>query len=222
MLDQKGEDVELADVPCIHGVGVELVHVENVGRVRDVLQPVLHHTEHLVRTFEGRFHGGGVVVIALELRDRNHAQRRRRHDIFVRIHQQLLDRVGGEVVARHVVEALCARVRPAQLDAERLPPPERNLGLRRDIPRGLRPALVRGHDLHRLPGEHLFELGDRHRDIGVLCKDRPGDGERHERQVREADRAHCVFQDGYASGETIPANRREPIFWGSARNHSRR
>ena len=62
MLDQVGEYVELADVPCIHGVGVELVHVKNVGRVRNVLQPVLHDTQHLVRTPEGRFHGGGVMV----------------------------------------------------------------------------------------------------------------------------------------------------------------
>ena len=147
MLDQIGEDVELADVPCIYGVGVEPALVQNVGRVRDVLQPVLHDTQHLVRTLEGRFHGGGVVVVTLELRNRNHAQRRRRHDVFVRVHQQLLDRVRGEVVARHVVEPFRARLGPAQLDSEGLPPPKRNLGLGRDIPRGLRPALVCGHDL---------------------------------------------------------------------------
>src|SRR5688572_20373009 len=105
VLDQVGEYVELADVPCIHGVGVELVHVKNVGRVRNVLQPVLHDTEHLVRALEGRFHGGGVMVITLELRNRNHAQRRGRHDVFVRVHQQLLDRVRGEVVTRHVVRS---------------------------------------------------------------------------------------------------------------------
>ena len=79
----------------------------------------------------------------------------------MRVHQELLQLVGGEVVARHVVERLGARLGFAQLDPDGCAIAERNVGFERDVALRLGAADPGGRDAHRLGLEHVLELGHR-------------------------------------------------------------
>ena len=189
VVDDVRQDVQLADVPRVNRVGVEHGRVVDVGHDLDVLQPVLDDRQHLLRDGKGSLHVGRVLA---ELRERYEAQCRRRHHVLGRIEEQLLQLVGGHVVARHVVVRVRARLGLAQLDPDRRLAAERDVGLERDVALGLRAADLGGDDRESIRREHLLDLGDGEGDVGVLGQDRRCPAERGGGQQRgRRDTAHA-------------------------------